>query len=263
MCGGCQCSSRPRARNVGAQLGVAAAVADVPLPRRDDLERAVAPLVELHRVRDRLRLADELAGLARAARRCAPAPASRSCPRAPRSARRRRARPSPHSGGSASEPAVAPHHGARRQLQLAPPHDVGGVAERADHRDAGPLLGIGERVRDAPAPARRTAACVTVVPKRSAVALVVGMRDERDARGEQLGPRRLDDDVGRAVGAVEARARGTRPAARGLRARPARPRCGSRRPRASAPPPGTPRPARGCAGTRAATPAARRSPIVV
>ena len=60
-----------------------------------------------------------------------------------------------------------------------------------------------------------------------------------------------------AVDPVEARSRGTRPAARGPRARPARPRCGSRRPRASAPRPGTPRPARGCAGTPAATRAAR------
>ena len=37
----------------GAQVGVAATVADVPLTRRDDLERAVAALVELHRVLDR------------------------------------------------------------------------------------------------------------------------------------------------------------------------------------------------------------------
>ena len=40
-----------------AQVGVAAAVAEVPLPGRDDLERPVALLVELHRVGDRLRLA--------------------------------------------------------------------------------------------------------------------------------------------------------------------------------------------------------------
>src|SRR4029079_14925534 len=43
----------------GPQLGIAPAVADVPLARRDDLERTVALLVELHRVGDRSRLAHE------------------------------------------------------------------------------------------------------------------------------------------------------------------------------------------------------------
>ena len=42
--------------------------------------------------------------------------------------------------------------------ELAPPRDVGGVAERADHRDAGALLGIGELVGDDRDLARRTAA---------------------------------------------------------------------------------------------------------
>ncbi len=41
------------------------------------------------------------------------------------------------------------------------------------------------------------------VTEAVAVALVLGMRDERDARREQLRPGGLDDDVGRAVGAVE------------------------------------------------------------
>ena len=90
------------------------------------------------------------------------------------------------------------------------------------------------------------------------VALVVGMGDQRDARGEQLGPRRLDQRRRRRRRPGGSAARGTRPAARGPRARPARPRCGSRRPTASAPRPGTPRRARGCAGTRAATRAPRR-----
>ncbi len=43
----------------GAQVGIAAAVADVPLARGDDLERTVAALVELHRVLDRARFADQ------------------------------------------------------------------------------------------------------------------------------------------------------------------------------------------------------------
>ncbi len=46
-----------------AQVGVAAAVAHVPLAAGDDLERAVALLVELHRVRDGLGLAEQLAGV--------------------------------------------------------------------------------------------------------------------------------------------------------------------------------------------------------
>ncbi len=47
-----------------AQLRVARAVRDVPLVRRDDLERPVALLEELHLVHDRLRFADQLAALA-------------------------------------------------------------------------------------------------------------------------------------------------------------------------------------------------------
>ncbi len=43
-----------------AQHLVAAAVADEPLPARDDLERAASPLVELHRVRNRPGVADHV-----------------------------------------------------------------------------------------------------------------------------------------------------------------------------------------------------------
>ena len=256
MYGGCQCSSRAALEQRVAQLGVAAAVAEVPLARRDDLERPVAPLVELHRVRDRAaarRRARPTRAAARRSRACAClAVLPGELARTRRGAGRRRP-----SGGSATRRPSRPMIAAGRQLQLAPPHDVGGVAERADHRDAGALLGVGELGARAPGPARRTAACVTVVPNAGLVALVVGVGDQRDARGEQLGPRRLDDDVAGAVDAVEREAGGTRPAARGPRARPARPRCGSRRPRASAPRPGTPRRGRGCAGTPAARRAAR------
>ena len=126
-----------------------------------------------------------------------------------------------------------------------------------------PLLGVGEVVRAAPAPRTPNSGVSTSASNERLVALVVGMRDQRDARGDQLGPRRLDDDVAVAVDPREARACGTRRASRGPRARPARPRCGSRRPTAWAPRPGTPRRAPGCAGTRAATRAARPSPIVV
>ena len=65
MYSGCHCSSRPRASSALAELDRL----DEPLAARDDLERPVALLVELHRVRDRPRLADEIARLAAAARR--------------------------------------------------------------------------------------------------------------------------------------------------------------------------------------------------
>ena len=60
---------------LGAQVGVAAAVADVPLADGDDLERAVAPLVELDRVLDRARLAEQRARLGELLDDCASAPA--------------------------------------------------------------------------------------------------------------------------------------------------------------------------------------------
>ena len=89
--------------------------------------------------------------------------------------------------------------GAGRQLQLAPPLDVGEVAEGAAHRDAGALVRLGGGVREdgdldvEQGRADRRA-------EQALVALVVGVRDERDARGEQLGAGGLDVDR-RAVGA--------------------------------------------------------------
>ena len=60
----------------GAQVGVAAAVADVPLAGGDDLERPVAALVELDRVLDRAGLAEQLARLGELFDDDASAPAS-------------------------------------------------------------------------------------------------------------------------------------------------------------------------------------------
>ena len=168
MCGGCHVQLAAAGEERLAQLRVAAAVADVPLPRRDDLERAIAALVELHRVRDRLRLADQLARLREQlddarlrllrglARELGVARVGLGRRRRPSRGARRARRPS------------RPDHVAGRQLQLAPPHDVGGVAEGADHRDAGALLGVGERVREHRDRARRTAGVTTSWPKRGA-----------------------------------------------------------------------------------------------
>src|SRR4029077_12610655 len=47
-----------------AQVGVAPPIADVPLLAGDDLEWAITSLVELHRMGDRLRVAEEFAALA-------------------------------------------------------------------------------------------------------------------------------------------------------------------------------------------------------
>ena len=184
------------------QVGVASAVAEVPLPRRHDLERAPPALVELHRVRDRLRFPDELAGvgeqlddprlclLHRLARELRVAVGRGGIDAAPPLGRRRQ------------HPPVATEHVAHRQLQLAPPHDVGGVAEGADHRDAGALVRIRERMgdhRDRHAEQRSAHR----VPEAVGVSGVVGVGDQRDARRQQLGTRRLDHEVGLPVGAVE------------------------------------------------------------
>ena len=172
---------------------------DEPLAAGDDLERPVALLVELDRVRDRPRLADQVARLAQQLDDAARAPSRPTGWRAGRSACCARAASrdsqpgAPHVTGA--ERAVRQDDRAHRQRQLAPPDHVGEVAEGADHRDAAALLGIGQRMRPSPAPARRTAACSTVGAEERLVALVVGMRHERDARRNQLRPRRLDLDV--------------------------------------------------------------------
>ena len=87
------------------------------------------------------------------------------------------------------------------EVELAPPRDVGGVAEGADHGDAGALVGLGQLVgedRDLDAEDRRGDGGA----EQRLVALVVGVGDERDAADEQLGPGGRDDEVA-AVGPVE------------------------------------------------------------
>ena len=100
----------------------------------------------------------------------------------------------------AGEPAVAADHGAHRQRQLAPPLHVGEVTEGAAHDQAGALVHLGRRVRDhrdLDAEHRRGGRGA----EQLLVALVVGVRDERDGRGDQLGPGGLDVERG-AVGGV-------------------------------------------------------------
>ena len=247
MWSGCQSSSWPRARNASRRSCVAAAVADVPLAAGDDLERAAAPLVELHRVGDRPGLAVQLARSRAAARRSRAWACLTVEPGELGVRGRGRRRWSSHVGRRGEDAAVAADDAARRQVELAPPRDVGGVAERADHGDAGALVRLGQRVGDdrhLDAEQRRAHRRA----EQRLVALVVGVGDEGHAADEQLGPGRVDD-ARRRRAAVEGDAGGRRRAARGPRSRPGRRRCGSRRPTASAPRRCRPRRGRGCGGT--------------
>ena len=173
---------------------------DEPLPAGDDLERAVPLLVELHGMRDRPRLADEVAALAQ----LLDDPGSRLgrrqpldlgvVPLRPIGVRRLPAGRVPR---HVAERAVRLNHRAHRQAELTPPGDVGDVAERADHRDAAALFGIGERVRKHRHPhaeQRRLHFC----PEQRLIPRIVGVRDQGHAGRDQLGPGRVDLDEGRA-----------------------------------------------------------------
>src|SRR3989441_8238300 len=96
--------------------------------------------------------------------------------------------------GDRDQAPVAPEDLAERQLVLAPPLDVGRVAEGAHHEDAGALLGIDQRARedrDGDVEERRHGALAEEV----AVAGVGRMSRHADARGQQLGPRGGDDEA--------------------------------------------------------------------
>ena len=200
MKSGCHEISRPEADELVAELLVARAVAEVPLARRDDLERAVALLVELHRVGEGLRIADQLAGLLQQLDDALLGAEDRQAGEL----RVRRLRGIRHDrlrrlGDDAS---VLAEDRAVREVELAPPDDVGHVAERADHGDARALVGLSEGVRehghlDVEDRGAHGRAEERLVP------VVVRVGHERDARGEQFGTRRLDVDVARAVALVE------------------------------------------------------------
>ena len=178
--------SSPSAR----QEVVGRRVLDEPLPARDDLERAVAVLPELDRVGDGLGLADHVARLgehldhARLRLRDRATRRSRTSAPSAVDARRR----------VLDDATVATDDRPNRQAELAPPHDVGGVAERADHRDARPLLGIGELVCERPGPRTSNKRRADTAAEERLVARVVRVGDERDARGDELGASGLDED---------------------------------------------------------------------
>ena len=162
--------------------------ADEPLPAGDDLERPIALLVELHRVRDRTRLAEQIARRPQQLDDLRPRLGDRRRDQLIVGGLRRRrvarfpARAAPR---DRTQRAVRLHDGAHRQVQLAPPDDVGEIAERADHRDAGALVGAGQRMREdrhGHVEERRP----HLAAEQRLVALVVRMRDQRDAGRQQL-----------------------------------------------------------------------------
>ena len=180
---------------------------DEPLPAGHDLERPIALLEELDVMRDRPRLADEIAALPQQVRgdrlRLLGGQSGHLVVRGLRP-RRVLGFPARRAPGHRTERPVRLDDSAHRQLQLAPPDDVGDVAERADHGDAAALFGVGQRMRLDRHP-RAEHRRHDVGAEQRLIALVVGMSHERDARGQQLGTRGLDLDHA-AVGLVETEA---------------------------------------------------------
>ena len=181
---------------LGPQVGVAATVADVPLAAGNDLERLVALLEELDWVGDGFGLADQRAGLTEefdhlglsGEHGLAGQAGVGGQPGVGLDARRR----------FGVHPAGTVDDGPDIQVQFAPPDDVGGVAERADHGDAGALVGVGQFVghdRHLNAEHRRGGCGV----EQRLVALVVGVGHEGHAGGQQLGAGGGDVQVPTAV----------------------------------------------------------------
>ena len=184
---------------VGLQFFRAAAVADVPLPRGDDLEGLVTLFEELHRVLQRARFADQVPGLAQELDHLYLGPASGLardsgvCLLRPVGGEPR--------WGLGLEATVPCHARTGRQVEFAPPGHIGGIAERADHGDAGSLVGFGKFVgQDGDLdPEHR---CADVGPEQRLVAVVVGVGDECHTADDEFGPRRVDDDRFGSGGAV-------------------------------------------------------------
>ena len=179
-----------------AQGGVAAAVADVPLARRHDLQRLVALLEEVRHPLGGLGLAVEVAGLTQHGHHLLAGGEDGLAGQA----LVRLVGPGQPFGGLAGQATVAADDGADGKLQLAPPGDVGEVTEGAAHGDARTLVHLGGRVRHdghLDAEDRRGHGGA----EQRLVALVVGVGDECHDRGDQLGTGGLDVD-GAAVGGV-------------------------------------------------------------
>ena len=233
MCGGMPVQLPAAGQQRLAQRGIAAAVADVPLPGGDDLQRLLALLVELHRVHAPARARRAVPRRRAAARRSAPGPPARSARPA---AGRRPGRPGavqPGGGPASSRPSwpITGRVSSRRSRHqvtsvvspnvqtMAMPVPLAGSASRCAR------TGTAHPEQRRAAPWRRTAPAY-----RSSS----GMRDQRHAGGQQLGP----GGGHRARGVAVRRARnairyvGARPPP-GPRARPGPPRSRTSRPTAT------------------------------
>ena len=179
----------PPAREHGLlDVLVAASVADVPLAGGHDLERLVALLVEVGHAGGGLRIPVEIAAVAE----------HRDGRLAGRE--RRLARDGLEGvavddplRGLALDPAVTADHSAGGQVQLAPPGDVGEVAEGAAHGDAGALVRLRRLVGQDRDLHPEEGRCDRGAEQRL-VALVVRVCDERADGGQQLGTCGLDVD---------------------------------------------------------------------
>ncbi len=175
-----------------AALGIPGTVADVPLPARHDLEGSLAALVVADLVLDGARLTEQVAGLGEQAGDLA----ARGLGRLP--AERLPCRDGAVAGqplrALGLQPPVALDHRTEWEVELAPPHDIGAVAERADHRRAGALLWIGQCVGDHgdtdPEERGRDLRADEAPP-----ASVVGVHDDRHTCREQFGAGRVDLDA--------------------------------------------------------------------
>ena len=175
----------------GIQLGVGAAVLEVPLAGGDDLERLVALLVEVRHTLGRRRLAVQVAGLAQLVDDdLAGGEGGLAGGLGEDLAARRIGDPV---RGVHHDAAVALDDRAGRQLEVAPPLDVGHVAEGAAHGDAGALVHFGGRVRE-DRHLHLEQRGVDGLAEVLLVALVVRVGDQRGAGREQFGAGRLDVD---------------------------------------------------------------------
>jgi hypothetical protein len=88
---------------------------------------------------------------------------------------------------------VALEHRPHPQAQLPPPDQVGGVAEGAEHGDAGALARVGEPVAEQRHPGSEQGRAHRAADQL-AEAVVVGVGDQGDAGRQQLGPGGVDLD---------------------------------------------------------------------
>ncbi|CAB4900373.1 unannotated protein [freshwater metagenome] len=179
-------------QHLRAQLLVASPVDDIPLTGRHDLEWFVALLEELHGVRDGCGVALHLARLAQHSHHGFFGRENGLSGDLGKGGLARVARDD--LWGVAQDAPVESDDGAVGQIEFAPPDHVGDVTERTYHGDTRTLVGLREVVsknRHLNAEDGRG----DMRTKERLVAVVVRMRHESNAGGQQFGPRGLDKDV--------------------------------------------------------------------